>query len=381
MLEFKNERIINSDIDAYSGLPKFEKLDSNTFRIYRYGTFDTKNIIGRTIYKTKSSKPVKPYVEITVPGSIIPAAGETKNIRLNVDLRLSGSVNSEYSTYSSRVKGKPVRANLKITSNDTAAKIAAALVEILERQDMSYDNLRINCKLKTNGSATIVLTGENEFQYFNDVTIEELVPWNNAALGNYYPVEPVWEPVASYDTGTKIDGQEGFGTYFTMLKNVQIQTSNRTDVFSQDNDDTALVKGASYTQYVLDYRVVRDITGMGAVGEELVSITKHIMWVNDNLVSDFDNLLQSVGVIINDVDLNITALSVTPAKVTVSVGNTSDLTITTTPAGGMYYTESLDESVATINGKTITGVSAGSTQVIVNAEDGNIKQVEVTVTA
>ena len=118
MFEFLNERLINSATDAFSGRPKFEKLDSHTFRIYRFGTFDANCIIGRTVYKTKSSQPVKPSIEITVPASIIPSSGEIKNIRLNIDLRRSGSVNSEYSTYNSRIKAKPMIVNLEINSND-----------------------------------------------------------------------------------------------------------------------------------------------------------------------------------------------------------------------------------------------------------------------
>ena len=380
MFEFVNERLINSATDAFSGRPKFEKIGSG-FRIYRFGTFETKYIVKGTVYKTKSSQPVKPSIEITVPASIIPTAGETKNIRLNIDLRRAGSVNSEYSTYNSRIKAKPMVVNLEITSTDTAAKIAAAFVDGLSKQDFAYDNLRIGYKLKTDGGTTIVLTGEDEFQYFNNVTIEELTPWNVAALGNYYPVEPVWKVIVNYDTDTKIDGKQGFGTYWTMLKNVQIQNSNRTDVFSQDNDDTALVKGATYTQYVLNYRVPREITGMGAVGQELVSHTKHIMWVNDSIVDEFEAVLKSAGVLIDDVEVDISGLTVTPDSVTVKVGATSNLTITTTPAGGMYYTESLDEEIATINDKTIKGVSAGTTQVVVTAEDGHTKQISVTVTA
>ena len=47
----------------------------------------------------------------------------------------------------------------------------------------------------------------------------------------------------------------------------------------------------------------------------------------------------------------------------------------------MYYTESLDEKVATVDDKTITGVEVGETQVVVSGEDGNFKAVDVTVTA
>ena len=265
--------------------------------------------------------------------------------------------------------------------DDTAKGIAAEFVEILKDQDFLYDNLVINFKLKTDGGTTIVLSGEDEFQYFYNVEVQELVNWNTAALGTYYPVEPVWRTLVKYDTDTKIDGKEGFGTYWTMLKNIQIQNSNRTDIFSQDNDDTRLIPGASYTQYVLDYRHHRDITGMGAVGEELVSITKHIMWVNDDLVEEFDAMLSSADVIVDNIDLEVKSLTVSPETVTVQKGNTAVLTITTNPAGGMYYTESLDEKVATVDDKTITGVEVGETQVVVSGEDGNFKAVDVTVTA
>lgn len=383
MFEFVNERLINSATDAYSGRPKFEKLPKGSgFRIYRYGTFEANHIVNRTVYKTPSSQPIKPSIEITIPGSIIPTqVGEVKNIRLMVEVRRRGSVRSDYSTYNSRVKARPIVANLTITKDDTAKGIAAEFVEILKDQDFLYDNLVINFKLKTDGGTTIVLSGEDEFQYFYNVEVQELVNWNTAALGTYYPVEPVWRTLVKYDTDTKVDGKEGFGTYWTMLKNIQIQNSNRTDIFSQDNDDTRLIPGASYTQYVLDYRHHRDITGMGAVGEELVSITKHIMWVNDDLVEEFDAMLSSADVIVDNIDLEVKSLTVSPETVTVQKGNTAVLTITTNPAGGMYYTESLDEKVATVDDKTITGVEVGETQVVVSGEDGNFKAVDVTVTA
>ena len=383
MFEFVNERLINSATDAYSGRPKFEKLPKGSgFRIYRYGTFEANHIVNGTVYKTPSSQPIKPSIEITIPDSIIPTqVGEVKNIRLMVEVRRRGSVRSDYSTYNSRVKARPIVANLTITKDDTAKGIAAEFVEILKDQDFLYDNLVINFKLKTDGGTTIVLSGEDEFQYFYNVEVQELVNWNTAALGTYYPVEPVWRTLVKYDADTKVDGKEGFGTYWTMLKNIQIQNSNRTDIFSQDNDDTRLIPGASYTQYVLDYRHHRDITGMGAVGQELVSITKHIMWVNDDLVEEFDAMLSSADVIVDNIDLDVTSLTVSPETVTVQKGNTAVLTITTNPAGGMYYTESLDEKVATVDDKTITGVEVGETQVVVSGEDGNFKAVDVTVTA
>ena len=391
MFEFVNERLINSAIDAYSGRPKFESLDNKTFRIYRFGTFDSNFIVNRTIYKTRSSQPVKPVIEITITDTIIPNDESVKNIRLMVDLRLSGSVNSEYSTYNSRVKAKPMVANLAITKNDTKEKIAAAFVQIFKDQDYLYDNLRVNFSLKDNGSNkhVIVITGETEFQYFNNVEVQELVPWNTAALGTYYPVEPVWVTLIKYDAGSETTrfGKEGFGTYWTMLKNVQIQNSNRTDVFSVDNDDTRLIPGASYTQYVLDYRVKRDITGMQAVGQELVSITKHIMWVNDAIVSDFDKVLQASGIIIEDIGNKITEVSVTPESVSVIKTASQAVTVTTTPAGGNFTARILNPEVAsiTIEGTTITvkGVETTKqleTQLVIEFEDGIVKSIPVTVT-
>ena len=85
--------------------------------------------------------------------------------------------------------------------------------------------------------------------------------------------------------------------------------------------------------------------------------------------------------IVDNIDLEVKSLTVSPETVTVQKGNTAVLTITTNPAGGMYYTESLDEKVATVDDKTITGVEVGETQVVVSGEDGNFKAVDVTVTA
>ena len=399
MFEFVNERIINSKIDHFSGRNKFENLDEKTFRVYRFGTFDAGNVINRTVYKTPWSAPVKPVITITVPASIIPTtAGEVKNIRLMIDLRLSGSVNSEYSTYNSRIKAKPMVANLQIDNTYNVNDVALYLTQIFKDQDYLYDNLRVSV---SNAGAVITITGETEFQWFYNVEIQELVNWNMAALGNYYPVEPVWKTVAKYDATAEDTrfGKEGFGTYWTMLKNVQIQTSLRTDVFAVDNDDTKLMPGANYNQYVLDYRCKRDITGMGAVGQELVSITKHVLWVNADIAADFEDVLRNSGLIVDDVTIKAadTTISINgDADLTLSLAtdgedgtNGKKVTIAFTPAENVlgYTARSVNPEAVEILDIEADGVTllpkadSGSTQIVFEFEDNVNKVLNVTLSA
>ena len=412
MFEFVNERLINSATDAYSGLPKFQVLnDKKTLRIYRFGDFDAGNIVNRTVYKTRWSAPRKPIIKINITDTIIPKEdGVVKNIRLMIDLRRRGSVNSEYSTYNSRIKAKPMVANMEIKKGDTKISIAETLVQIFKDQDFLYDNLRVNIHTDSSTKYQIVIEGEDEFQYFHNVEIQELVPWNVAALGTYYPVEPVWRTLLTYvgknNEDTQLQngelperfGKEGFGTYWTMLKNVQIQNSKRTDIFAVDNDDTRLIPGVNYNQYVLDYRVKRDITGMQAVGQELVSVTKHVMWVNADLEDQFDEVLKSAGIIVNDVDIKaadrtdeITVPGTFSASVATDGTNGKVLTILSEPDEGEralgWTIRCTDESVAIISDvsattATVKPLAEGSAQLVIEFEDNvTSKVVDLTVSA
>ena len=67
-----------------------------------------------------------------------------------------------------------------------------------------------------------------------------------------------------------------------------------------------------------------------------------------------------------------TSLSIDKSSLTVEEGLTATITATTVPSGKTVTWLSLDTSVATVSGGVVTGVSAGSTQIIASFTDDGV---------
>jgi hypothetical protein len=385
MFEFVNEVIINSAKDSLSGLDKFNKIsDEQSFRVLRVGDYKTANIKGRKIYKTSASNPQVSISKITITTAVIPTTGVINHIRLAIGMQLSGSADSYFAETMDDRRRRMFYANLDVVSTDTASNIASKLVEIINKQGNFYNNLRFKANLDpdldpNSDSAKITVTSANEFQLFNVLEVQKLEDFSTAALGNYYPKEPVYRTIL---TGSHTQtAKEGVGTYWTMLKNVQIQTSLRTGIFNQDNDDSKIVPGASYNQYVFDYECERDHTGMGAVGEKLVSITKVVFWINTTISDNFETAVKNAGVVVDDIEVtsdNRAKKSITQTM-TLHVGEKKYVDIKLSE----YNTvTSNDTSKVTVKGTEITGKAVtGPVDVIYKKGSDIVLTVNVTVTA
>ena len=91
--------------------------------------------------------------------------------------------------------------------------------------------------------------------------------------------------------GTKTTGAaEPFGSAWYITKNLRLPSSSNTR-FMAVNSDERPIDGASYNQYSFRYSVERDITGMGAVGQSMTSVTDHIIYVKSDLATAFETLL------------------------------------------------------------------------------------------
>lgn len=384
MFEFVNEVIINSAKDSLSGLNKFDNQISGEqgFRVLRVGDYKTANIKGGKIYKTSASNPQVSISEITITNAVKPTtAGVINHIRLAIGMQLSGSADSYFAETMDDRRRRMFYANLDVVSTDTTFNIASKLAEIINKQGNFYNNLRFKADLKADlNDAKITVTSANEFQLFNVLEVQKLEDFSTAALGNYYPKEPVYRTIL---TGSHTQtAKEGVGTYWTMLKNVQIQTSLRTGIFNQDNDDSKIVPGASYNQYVFDYECERDHTGMGAVGEKLVSITKAVFWINTTISKNFETAVKAAGVVVDDIEVasdNGAGESATQTMA-LKVGEKKYVDIKLSEYNTVTSTNS---NKVTVKGIEITGKAATDSAVAVIYKKGSdiVLTVNVTVTA
>lgn len=392
MFEYSQERIFNSAIDAFSGLDVFQVLDEakngaaykgkKILRVMHFADFDPSFIKGRVIFKTTASDPAKELGSIEIVNPILNEAETvTAELRLALTIELSNSYMSEYATQDSLYGKKPFCINITVKGGETAEVICARLVELIKAQHAYYGNLRFEVWQDSDNKAVLTYKATNEFQRFKNVKFEMMKEFNMAALGHYYPKEPVYVTVA---TGNLIEhGKEGVGTYWTLLKNVQIQNSYRTNIFSQDNDDSRIREGAKYNQYIFRYVSPRDITGMGAVGQALVSVTEHVLWINQDIADNFETAAKSAGVLIDDVFKSYPeTLTVTPPEMNIAVDGNG--TITVDAQGANWTPRSLNPEVATVaildaTTANVVGVAAGEALIEIAAEDGRSETVTVVV--
>jgi hypothetical protein len=96
-------------------------------------------------------------------------------------------------------------------------------------------------------------------------------------------------------------GNEGFGDYDHMIKDLRLPTSANLR-WKRTLEDEMPIPGAMYNQYVLTYTVDRGILGMGAVGQRTSSTTTHVFWVNSDVDADFLAAVEESGAEVTETD-------------------------------------------------------------------------------
>lgn len=145
-----------------------------------------------------------------------------------------------------------------------------------------------NIVLSTGTDATndgfLVVEGTFYSQVFDALLIQESKDNSTSSYSADVDFETLF-------VGTKtVAAVEPFGSAWYITKNLRLPSSSNTR-FMAINEDERPIDGALYNQYSFDYSVVRDITGMNAVGQSLTSVTNHIIYVKSDLSSDFETLL------------------------------------------------------------------------------------------
>lgn len=280
MFDFTTENILNdlsrvSTID-HSTDPGLAVGDKALF-IKRLNKFKASNLV--SIYRSVGYAPVNEVAKITLPATFV--AGEV--YRLNVDLILSGgSQSGDYSRWAV-FKGKPIQGEYLVVTASAAsqdafgAAFAASLNKVLKKQGVS--DIVITYDSTAN---QVILTATNEYQRFLSANLEKLDQTNFD--GDY-------DVVATGAVTTT--GKEGFGTSWYLTKNIRLPTLENLR-FMGENQDEKPIDNSIYDQYVIQYKVQRNIGGQGVVGEKNTSTTTHVLYVLHSLAATFEGYLTTV---------------------------------------------------------------------------------------
>ena len=195
-------------------------------------------------------------------------------------------------------KGKPFSIGfgpVTITKDSIVEDAAKAIVKNLVKNATNAIYGKRLFKLTAYGETSVVLEGTSEFQRFNFINVAVDDSSEEVLVSDY---NFFFENEDSGVSGIKLDerGQNGFGTYLYMIRNLQLPTVHNTRWLHLREDEKPVV-GAKYTQYIVNYCAPSMANpGLTVVGQHNMSATTHVFWVNEAIVADFEKFLTAAGI-------------------------------------------------------------------------------------
>ena len=304
MNNFTTETIINTDLfSAANGVLKVKKV----------GNYKAADVV--SVHKQPGSNAVKEIAAITIP-----VGDAAKTYRLQIIVKQVGANVSEFANSLTR--------NNKILQFEVAGSTGAIMATALEAAIKAYNRDSKNAKCTVSldaATATLTLTGVDEYIRFASVEFHELV-----------------DSVTGYDSfevaatgAVSTPGSEGFGTPRWILKNLRMPTLANTGWTALYQDERP-IPGGLYTQYSLKQAVKRgELQGMGAVGQEMTSVTTHVFYVLNGTVSAaFEAACATAGIQIDTVNKAVTAVTLGNISIAAAAATSGvAITYTTTPSG------------------------------------------------
>ena len=294
MFKYSVTSVINTIKDYATGLPLFEGLVGgeaqtdgtvleNRLKIRRGLEFKKSNV--QAIYHRGYREAVNPEYKVALD-----TVAATPGIyRISLYVTLSGSQDERYAN--TRVlKGKPIFVEFEVTAKEnTAALVADKVIAITKKYlQMVYEDKIIN--IVKDSTTGIIIKGISGEQRFSKVALEK---WEN---NDWTTLDESINGVA----GTKITvtaiGDNGFGTYRNIIKDLRLPTAANTRWTHIVQDETPVL-GGMYDQYTIVYCVHRGVLGSDAVGNDVTSITEHVFYVKSDVKVDWEAAIAKLGTV------------------------------------------------------------------------------------
>lgn len=296
MFQFTTTTVINSAKDYTNPSVELFKGDSKYFDVKRVNRFKVKNI--RSVYKQDpvAQSNAKATIDMAKVKETLTANKATKGtFRVEIYVHLAQSNNNPLYSNTWVVKGRPWTFEFSATSTEEAATIVDKVIKMITKFKLfTMDTEQLKA---TKESTKLVLTAQDPYQIFSKVELQYFDPSIGTTTGCCTP-RGEYAPVENYgvtNVATITPGNEGFGTFEWIMRNLRLPTAEQTRWNALYQDDRPMV-GATYTQYTLEYCENRGILGGDAVGEETKSVTTHVFFVNQAVKEQFEAALTDAGI-------------------------------------------------------------------------------------
>lgn len=296
MFQFTTTTVINSAKDYTNPSVELFKGDSKYFDVKRVNRFKVKNI--RSVYKQDpvAQSNAKATIDMAKVKETLTATKATKGtFRVEIYVHLAQSNNNPLYSNTWVVKGRPWTFEFSATSTEEAGNIVDKVIKMITKFKLfTMDTEQLKA---TKESTKLVLTAQDPYQIFSKVELQYFDPSIGTTTGCCTP-RGEYAPVENYgvtNVATITPGNEGFGTFEWIMRNLRLPTAEQTRWNALYQDDRPMV-GATYTQYTLEYCENRGILGGDAVGEETKSVTTHVFFVNQAVKEQFEAALTAAGI-------------------------------------------------------------------------------------
>lgn len=296
MFQFTTTTVINSAKDYTNPSVDLFKGDSKYFDVKRVNRFKVKNI--RSVYKQDpvAQSNAKATIDMAKVKETLTTNKATKGtFRVEIYVHLAQSNNNPLYSNTWVVKGRPWTFEFSATSTEDAGNIVDKVIKMITKFKLfTMDTEQLKA---TKEGTKLVLTAQDPYQIFSKVELQYFDPSIGTTTGCCTP-RGEYAPVENYgvtNVTTITPGNEGFGTFEWIMRNLRLPTAEQTRWNALYQDDRPMV-GATYTQYTLEYCENRGILGGDAVGEETKSVTTHVFFVNQNVKTQFEAALTAAGI-------------------------------------------------------------------------------------
>ena len=296
MFQFTTTTVINSAKDYTNPSVDLFKGDSKYFDVKRVNRFKVKNI--RSVYKQDpvAQSNAKATIDMAKVKETLTANKATKGtFRVEIYVHLAQSNNNPLYSNTWVVKGRPWTFEFSATSTEEATAIVDKVIKMITKFKLfTMDTEQLKA---TKEGTKLVLTAQDPYQIFSKVELQYFDPSIGTTTGCCTP-RGEYAPVENYgvtNVTTITPGNEGFGTFEWIMRNLRLPTAEQTRWNALYQDDRPMV-GATYTQYTLEYCENRGILGGDAVGEETKSVTTHVFFVNQAVKTQFEAALTAAGI-------------------------------------------------------------------------------------
>ncbi len=267
------------------------KKDELGFSLQRFGEYKTRNVMGQKMYKTPGVRGKKSVMTIECDGLIAKDASgvyESGLYNFVFNIKMPNRFYGEYAHPAYMGFFKPVMIGFEVSPTLAAdgEKLATVIARDLNLVIPSNNKF---VYVKAEGSK-VILTIPDVYGHFGEYRFERYDPTMcDSCLGEYFERDVT-------DKITVEDGLEPFCTGQWLIENYRFPSYPNVR-YAALNEDEYPIAGALYTEYTFTYCANRiGFGGMSGVGQEVSAVTKHVLFVENSLVEDFEKVIKEAGI-------------------------------------------------------------------------------------